>query len=97
MNSPLGEPYMSPMSAAIHVPREQDHAPLAHAEFDLRQWYINPKVQKLFEPFNGTSETYRNRASRVKDHLMASSLNWRRVLEVTERIANHVLDTDSLP
>ena len=76
---------MSPMTAAVHVQREQDHAPLDNEEFDLRQWYINPKTPKLFEHFNGKAEAYRTWASRVKDHLMSNNLSWGRLLEVVEK------------
>ena len=85
MAAPLGGNYMSPMAAAIHEPREQDHAPLEAEEFDLKAWFINPKTPKLFEHVDGKAESYRNWASRVKDHLMSNNLSWGRLLEVVEK------------
>ena len=76
---------MSPMTAAVHQQREQDHAPLEAAPFNLQEWVISPKTPKLFEHFGGTAEQYQNWSSRVKDHLMASNLAWGRLLEVVEK------------
>ena len=47
MGSPLGGPCMSPMGAAIYRLTNHLHPPLAPADWDRRDWWINPKVPKL--------------------------------------------------
>ena len=76
---------MSPMTAAVSQRREMDHPPLGPEHFNLKDWLINSKTPKSFEPFSGKPEGYKNWASRVKDHLMSSNLAWGRLLEVAER------------
>ena len=39
----------------------------------------------MFEHFDGKADNYRNWASRVKDHLLSTNLNWGSVLEVIEK------------
>ena len=73
------------MAAAIPQKRENDEPALEESTFDLKQWLVNPKTPKLVEHFNGQSSTYRNWASKVKAHLMASNLGWGKLLEVVEK------------
>ena len=72
------------MTSVVHQRREQAHAPLAAEPFYVRDWFINPKTPKPFDLFDGNDNSYHNWASRVKDHLMSTDLNWGRLLEVVE-------------
>ena len=65
-------PHQNPPPSANSGPRPAPQGP--HKPWDARMWSIaDAKVSKELRPFNGTHQTYKTWANRVKDHFIKKS------------------------